>query len=146
MEPTTLKQINRDIAYYTVNWSRLSEVNKFDILNKVPSVSGIYELYFRDSHKKLVLFYLARVWYGGLRGSIRETTDPLLVDDAGRKKILQENTCFYRYSMVSSTLDMEDILHYFASLKLAPSVVPGHSGRYKDIFLMENSEDTIVTI
>lgn len=146
MEPLTKKQIKEEMVYYTINWSRLSHVNKFDIINKVPAVAGIYELYYKDHYGKLNLFYMARVWYGGLRGALRESTDPLLVSDEPRKKVLEEKSCFYRYTMVSSTLDMEDILHYYACMRMPSDQIPGHSGRYREIYLEENSSDTIVTV
>ena len=145
-EAVTGKQVYRGDVYYTVGWSRLSRVNKMDILNKVPAVAGIYELYYQDPRKKLILFYMARVWYGGLRGSLRENTDPLLVEEPRRKKVLEEKDCFYRYTMVSSVQDMEDILHYFALSRVPAPAVPEPSGRYRDIYLTEETEDRLITI
>jgi len=145
-EAVTEKQVYRGDVYYTVGWSRLSRANKMDILNKVPAVSGIYELYYQDDRKKLVLFFMARVWYGGLRGSLRENTDPLMVSDPRRRQVLEGRECFYRYTMVSSVEDMEDILHFYALSRVSSPAVPEPSGRYREIYLTEETEDRLLTV
>lgn len=143
-EPYTTKQRKDDDAYYTIRWSPLAKVDKFEIIKKVPSVAGIYQLYFLDDHKSLTLFFMVRVWYGGLRVSLREHTDPLLVEDPKRRKILETRTCYYRYTILSSVKDMEDIFHILSLDRLPPSRVPEPSGRYREIYVQEKSEDKLV--
>ncbi len=143
-EPLTSCEVNRGEAYYTIIWSPLTEVDKFIILNKVPSMPGIFELYYMDEYRKLVCFYIARVWYGGLRGTIRDITDPLIVIDEKRKWVLENKKCYFRYSIVNSFADMEDLLHIFASKRLNPKLVPDHSGRYEELYIKETSDDKII--
>ncbi len=143
-EPLTFCEVNLGEAYYTVVWSPLAEVDKFIILNKVPSMPGIFELYYMDEYKKLVCFYIARVWYGGLRGTIRDITDPLIVIDEKRKYVLETRKCYFRYSIVNSFADMKDLIHIFAVKRLDPGFVPDHSGRYDELYIKETSDDKII--
>ena len=106
---------------------------------------GIFELYYRDDHKNLFCFLLARVWYGGLRGTIREATDPLIVLNEKRKKVLETRECFYRFTVVNSFSDILDLMNLLSAGRLAPQRVPAHSGRYEDLYLKEESPDKFVT-
>jgi len=99
-----------------------------------------------DEKGKLNLFHVGKSWYGGLRNEIRLRTDAELEDDPGRKAILAESDCWYRWSLLSSSEDMADILWFFAR-----TVFPGrkdihHSGRYAEVFVREVDADRIVTI
>ena len=88
MEPKVTKNVEADNVYYTVFWSRLKKADRYEIITKVPSVAGLFELYYQDKHKKLNLFHLSKAWYGGLRNRIRKATDPDLEEDEKKKKIL----------------------------------------------------------
>ena len=109
-------------------------------------MAGIYELYYRDEKQSLRLICLAKAWYGGLRTSIREKTDPELTLDAKWKKILSDFSCYYRYSVLGSHLDMLDILFFFASRYFPNKSKMEDSGRYVDIYVEEKSDDKIVDI
>jgi hypothetical protein len=112
----------------------------------VPAQAGIYELYYMDDKKKLVLMRISRVWYGGLRSRLRHVTDPELDDDPRKNEILTTHTCYYRYSVVQSFGDLQDILFFFAARYRPRETKMSHSGRYEDIYLEELSPDKIVTI
>ena len=145
-KPEIKKQEDSGNVYYIVNWSALQKADKYDIIKTVPSVSGIYELYYMDEKKKLNLFYVSKAWYGGLRHSLRKLTDPELVRDPARHKVLNDYDCYYRYSLTNSYADMSDIIYFFARTYFPPSVKAEHSGRYIDIFVDEHSPDKIITI
>lgn len=107
-------------------------------------MAGIYELYYMDDKKRLNLFYFAWVWYGGLRHTLRQITDPdLNLTHPKRRQVLEERECFYRYTLIESQGDMEDVLHFLAFQKVASPEVPAHSGRYEDILLDEISPDKV---
>ena len=135
----------RDV-YFTVSWSRLRKSDKYEIVGSVPSEAGIYELYYADDKGKLCLFHLGKSWYGGLRNEIRARTDAELERDPARKSILEERDCWYRWSLVSSSDDMADILFFFAQTHLPGTLSVHHSGRYARIFVNEEDADKIVTI
>ena len=143
LEYITKKKVKDEEVFYTVKWSPLTKVDKFEIIKKVPSVAGIYELFYENEKKNIIPFFMAWVWYGGLRISLRETTDPILVEDPKRKEVLENKTCLYRYSILSSVEDMQDIFHYLALQRVPPSRVPEHSGRYLEIYVEELTTDKI---
>lgn len=146
MEPGVVKKTDQNSVYFTIRWSRLAKAEKYDIIRKVPSMPGIFELYFQDEKKKLNLFFLARAYYGGLRHSIRQRTDPELEDDAARRNVLNTYTCYYRYTILQSYNDMSDILYFFRQTYKPGDTAIQPSGRYENIFLDEQSDDKIVTI
>ncbi|MBI9104148.1 MAG: hypothetical protein JEY99_17155 [Spirochaetales bacterium] len=131
-------------AYYTLAWSPLTRVDKYSILKKVPAMSGIYELYYYDEHKNLFCFFICRVWYGGLRGAIREATDPLIVMNPKRKAVLEERECFFRYTVVTSFADIRDLMNLLGMKRGNPETAPPDSDRYEELFFKEESPDKIV--
>ena len=144
---TAVKMIDDEgDAYFTVYWSRLKRVDKYEINASVPSVAGIFELYYMDEKKKLNLFQVAKTWYGGLRYALRETTDVALVRDDQMRKLLDEHECYYRYVELSSNPDMMDLLFFLERTYLPGRNKYHHSGRYEKIYVKELSDDKIVTI
>ena len=146
MEPKITKLVEAPNVYYTVFWSRLKKADRYEIITKVPSVAGIFELYYEDKYKKLNLLHISKAWYGGLRNWLRKVTDPELEGDEKKKKILEEYDCYYRYTVIPSYADMSDVLYFFASTYLPHAHKVVSSGRYESIFVNEVSEDKIVTV
>jgi hypothetical protein len=146
MEPGVRKQVDGESAYYTINWSELRRTDRHEIIRVVPSVAGIYELYYRDQGKALRLFQVARAWYGGLRHSIRETTDPELVRNGKHRALLGDYETWYRFAPVRSYHDMSDLLFFFAETYFPGERKEQPSGRYTEIFVNETSPDKIVDL
>ena len=146
MEAKLAKLVEEPDVYYTVYWSRLQKADRYQIITKVPSVSGIFELYYQDEHKQLNLFHIAKAWYGGLRARLRKETDPELEEDKTKKEILEKNDCYYRYTVIPSYADMSDILFFFAATYRPHMHKVVASGRYENIYVNEVSEDKIVTV
>jgi hypothetical protein len=146
MKPAISKQVVREDAFYAIHWSKLTKVDRYEITTKVPSVAGIFELYYMDEKKKLNLMLFGVVWYGGLRSRLRRLSDPEITGDPKRVEILQKYECYYRYSMSESLEDMRDIIYFFASRLKPGSEGAEHSGRYETIYCDESSSDKIVTI
>lgn len=142
----TTKMVEEPDVYYTVSWSRITKVDKYQISGSVPAFSGIYEIYWMDAKGKLNYLSVAKTWYSGLRYALRTKTDPELEQDPGRRRILDEHDCYYRYTAVSSTLDMDDLLFFFEQIHFPGRTLQPHSGRYERIHVRELSDDKIVTI
>ena len=141
METLIKKDVQHNSAYYTIHWSTLQELEKYRVINSVPSVAGIFELYYRDFQKKLNLFFVAKAWFGGLRQSLRCCVEPELEPNRKRRAILESYPCFYRYSQTESAQDMADIFFFFSKTYLPHQQPPQPSGRYEDIFVEEFSDD-----
>jgi hypothetical protein len=103
--PTTRveKKVKDEVAYYTVFWSSIKRVDKYDIQRTVPAMAGIFELFYRGDDRKLHLFYYGKAWLGGLRAVIREMTDPILMKDRPDiQDILKKHECYYRFAVCES--------------------------------------------
>ncbi len=135
----------RDV-YFTVYWSRLTLADKYEIIKKVPSMSGIFELYYEDRKGKLNLLRVQKAWYGGLRHTIRAKIDPELEEDEEKREILEDYKCYFRFSILESFKDLTDLLYFFAATYFPHNIDVPHSGRYERIFVREISEDKLVTI
>lgn len=144
--PRVDKLVEGDRAYFTVAWSRLKKADRYDIIRAVPSEAGLYELYAMDEKGKLNLFHMGKSWYGGLRNEIRLRTDVDLEDDPVRKAVLADADCWYRWSLVSSSDDMADILWFFSRTAFPHRTDIHPSGRYTSVFVKEVDADKIVTI
>ncbi len=146
MEPGVTKLVDGVTAYYALCWSRLRKTDRHEINSVVPSVSGIYELYYRDPTKALRLFHVARAWYGGLRNSIREQTDPELVRNGKHRGLLADYETWYRFAPVASYGDLSDLMFFFAETYFPKERREDPSGRYADIFVKETSPDNVIDL
>jgi hypothetical protein len=145
-KPIVRKRVKERSAYFTVSWSRLRKCDKYEIIKSVPSEAGIFEIYYMDGKGKLCLFHVGKSWYGGLRNELRLRVDAELEQDAARRAILEDHDCWYRWSLLSSSDDMADVLFFFAQTYLPGSTSVHSSGRYEHIFVNETDADKIVTI
>ena len=146
MKNTISKTVDEDNAYFTLRWSRLSKADKYEIIKKVPAMAGIFELYYMDAKKKLNLFFVGKVWIGGLRSRIRRLTDPELEMDTKRRAVLEKFDCYYRYSLTDHQSDLDDVFYFFAGRHFPRETKAEHSGRYSQILVYELSSDKLITI
>jgi hypothetical protein len=146
MKPEITKRVDAYTVFFTVNWSPLRKAEKFDIVTKVPSMAGLFELYYMDEKKKLNLFYVGRVWIGGLRSRIRRLTDSTLEIDEKRRKVLETKDCYYRFSLSESYNDLTDVFFFFSNTYFPHTSIAEHSGRFDMIYVKEVSPQKIVTI
>lgn len=145
MKPIIKKQEDKKDVYFSIYWSKLKKADKYDIASSVPSMGGIYELYYMDDRKKLNLMFMDWVWFGGLRSRLRRLTDSELTFEPEHKRLLVTYDCYYRYALCSSSNDMQDVIFFFGKTHFPDSDF-AHSGRYENIFLTEHSPEKIVTI
>ncbi|MFQ3620012.1 MAG: hypothetical protein SNJ78_03595 [Spirochaetales bacterium] len=130
------KAVQNQTVYYTLHWSPIKRVNKYDIQKTVPAMAGMFELFYRGKDHKLYLFHYGRAWLGGLRAVIREMTDATLMKDRPDiQRILNNYECFYRFVICESREDLEDLMGFFQKEQGAPQIAA--SKRYKDVRLKE---------
>jgi len=142
----TAAEKNGDV-YYFVQWSPLSKADRYDIISKVPSLAGIFEIYWMDEMKRLRLFVVGQTNYGGLRSEIRRITDPeLCKTDEKMRKILEEKEIWYRYAPTDSSNIMSDIVWFFMQTYFPEKNNTKNSGRYENIFLKESEPDKLMWV
>ena len=146
MKTNIVKRVKDGDAYYEVLWSELKKAERYDINASVPAESGVFELYYMDESKRLNLMFISKVWFGGLRSTIRKLTDPELEFDPKWKTVLSQYDCYYRYALSDSNKDMEDVLFYFSEVLLPGSNKCTDSGRYRNIYLNEESPEKFDTV
>ena len=137
----TVKKVKAGIAVYTVNWSAFEKAHRYQITGSVPARPGLFELYYKTGDNDFKLFYMERVWYGGLRSEIRRASDPAEVTDIKRRQVLTEKECYYRYTIVETKQDMKDLLYRYSITLLPDQAPPAHSGRYAKIFIDDGTKN-----
>jgi hypothetical protein len=139
------REKGKDIHYF-IKWSPLAVADRWAINAKVPSVAGIYEIYWMDEHKHLRMLTVGRTHYGGLRTELRRLTDPELSDDASAKKILEDKEIWFRFAPCNSVLMMADILWFFRKTYFPENPGVEHSGRFERIFMNESAPDKLIWV
>jgi hypothetical protein len=133
-------------VHYFIQWSPLSTAERWTINAKVPSMAGVYEIYWMDDHGHLRLLSVGNTHYGGLRSEIRRLTDPELIDDARAKKILEDEEIWFRYALSNSAATMADIVWFFRKTYFPENPGVEHSGRYRKIFMNESAPDKLIWV
>jgi hypothetical protein len=134
-------------AYYFVQWSPLSKADRYDIITKVPSLAGVFEIYWMDENNHLRLLVVGKTNYGGLRSEIRRITDPeLCKNDEKTRRILDEKEIWYRYAPTDSANVMADVIWFFMQNYFPEKTSFKHSGRYENIFLKESAPDKLIWV
>ena len=144
--PVIKKKVIPPDAQFTVQWSPILPGDRFTIRQKVPSMSGIYQLFYEDKYKKLVLIDMDIAWYGGLRANLRDFSDPDKERDPHIKQILESKKLFCRYTLSESFRDLTDVLSLLAMEEFENWEDFESTGRYEQIFLKEISPNKIVSI
>jgi len=143
-QPTIVKKVKEDDAFYELHWTPLTEADRFKIHGQVPSMSGIYELYYQDDSGRLNLLDIDMAYYGGLRNRIREAIDPQLeIVDPERKAILEDYPLYFRFTLCDYLDDMRDTLSVYLDIRFPEWEGEDPSGRYTHVYLKEFSPDRI---
>lgn len=129
-------------GFFELHWSYLKKADKYSITTGIPSVSGLYELYYQDKEKVMNLLTIGIAWLGGLRSQIREDIDPLKKSEE-IQKILDERTLFCRYSESPKADDIQDVAFFLSQMYFGKDSVIKDSGRYKKIYVKESAPDQL---
>ena len=133
-------------VYYYVQWSPLSLADRWSINSKVPSIAGIYEIYWMDESHHLRMLAVGDTHYGGLRSEIRRLTDSELALDPRIRDILENKEIWFRYAPSNSAGTMADVVWFFRATYFPENPGVEHSGRYSKIFLKESAPDKLIWV
>ena len=133
-------------AHYSVKWSPLSLADRWTINAKVPSVAGIYEIYWMDDHEHLRMLSVGQTHYGGLRTEIRRLTDPELTKDASLRQILEDKEIWFRYAPCNSSAMMLDVVWFFRRTYFPENPGVSHSDRFEKIFMNESAPNKLIWV
>ncbi len=131
------KRVHREIAYYDLDWSPLLPVERRSINGSVPSLAGIWELYWLEQSRKPRLIKMGRAWYGGLRNEIRFEADASERTNRNIEKYLISGDCYYRYIVCESADDLNELYWVLCSLRgMEGPTAPKR--RYRDLRVRED--------
>jgi hypothetical protein len=139
------KEKGKDVHYF-IKWSPLSKADRWSIIAKVPSVAGVYEVYWMDDHVHLRMLYVGQTHYGGLRSELRRLTDPELNKDLNAKKTLEDQEIWFRYAPCNSAAMMADVIWFFRKTYFPEEPGVDHSGRYEKLFMNESAPDKLIWV
>jgi hypothetical protein len=136
--PHVEKRVRESTAYFTVWWSPLVRLEKDVIIRRIPSESGIFEIYRDDGGHQPELLGRSRAYYGGLRNTLRGLVDSISPYPLNGELLDLRRTHFVRYALLRSYDDMDDILFFFAN-RGAIDEDAEDSHRFEMIYLKEGS-------
>lgn len=135
------KYTKQKVVYYEIFWSPLYPADKYFINRQIPARSGVFELYWANDQGLLNLYLTDGAFFGGLRHKIREKIDPFFSGNIKYKEILEERDIYFRYFLIDSVSDSEDLYQWFANNLYKITEYKGKdSGRYSEIQVKENPE------
>ena len=146
MEPGITFKEKDENAFYFIQWSALALAERWLISSKVPSVAGVYEIYWMDDHEHLRMLSVGNTHYGGLRSEIRRLTDSELTLDPKTRKILEDEEIWFRYAPTNSATAMADIVWFFRKTYFPEDPGVEHSGKFQKIFLKESAPDKLIWV
>lgn len=143
MKASVRKRERDGKAFFSITWSALYPVSRFDIIGSVPSMAGIWELYWLEASRSPRILKVGRAWHGGLRHSLREQTDPTLPMGAPLRSYLESGDCYYRYTIIESHADLNDIYSVVLTHRRVEQTPVPTSGRYTEVRIREADEMVI---
>jgi hypothetical protein len=133
-------------VYYFISWSPLTKADRWTINARVPSVGGVYEIYWMDETQHLRMLSVGDTHFGGLRTELRRLTDPELTLDRRARQILEDKEIWFRYAPTHSAAIMADVVWFFRRTYLPENPGVAHSGRYEEIFIKESEPDKLLWV
>ena len=138
--PSITKQVRRNRAYYTIDWSVLQTVARNRINAGVPALPGLWEIYWLQHSRIPRLLKIGTAWRGGLRSTLRTEADPERPANREIGEYLASGDCYFHFTVCEDRDDLVDVYWVLASLRNAPVRVDGDSGRYRDVRIKEPEE------
>lgn len=141
--PQVRKRVSRDRAYFDMTWSPLEPVSRHRINAAVPSLPGIWEVYWLRHSREPVILKMGRAWHGGLRHTLRFECDAGEPVNRDHRDYLASGDCYYRYTICENAADLTDLYSTLVTLRPLPQPEAFPTGRYRDVRLREPDEMTI---
>lgn len=113
-------------------------MDKDVIIRRIPSQSGIFEVYRDEGGTQPELLGRSRAYYGGLRNTLRGLVDTISPYPLNGVPLELDRTHFVRYALLRSYDDMDDVLFFFANRGVEDPDAED-SGRYEMIYVKEGS-------
>lgn len=141
--PSVSKRVHKDIAYYSLAWSALTLCSRTTIASTVPSLPGLWELYWLENSRRPRILKMGRAWYGGLRSELRVEADGGDPRNISIREYLESGDCYYRYMVCEVAEDLEELYDVISTIRgvPGPSTRPGQ--RYVDVRVSEPDKMTI---
>ncbi len=138
------KDIRGQDVYYSIEWSRLFEYDKYEARRVLPELPGILWIQNRINKRiETTLFYAC--WRDGLRVGFAKLMDDLVLTHNDLREKLLEHDLFFQYCIVdTSPLDIQDVMFWLMKdHKPSLNDIKGFkdSKRFMNIFVKE-TEDT----
>ena len=112
-------------------------MQRWEINASVPSVAGIYEIYYLESARFPRILKVRKAWYGGLRNEIRAESDPTLPQNAQFRDVLASGECYYRYTVCERSKDLTDVYSVLVTHRNVAQPGSPTSGRYAEVRIKE---------
>lgn len=141
--PVVGKQVHRNIAYYRIDWTPLLPVDRHRINSTVPSLPGIWEIYWLQNSRSPRLLKMGQAWYGGLRNELRLEADGEDIRNRDMKEQLLSGDAYYRYTLCEIARDLEEVFDILLSIRGLASPEGPASTRYRDVRISEDDEMVI---
>lgn len=138
--PIITKRVHRDIAYFSINWSPLEGISRRRINAAVPSMPGIWELYYLENSRIPRLLKMGAAWRGGLRHKLRFESDPEQPANSVHRGLLEGGDCYYRYTICEIRDDLIDAYTVIASIRGWDIGEIEQTGRHLEIRIREPEE------
>ena len=136
-ESSVSKDIHQNIAYYTITWSALFPNSRESIAGAVPSLPGIWELYWLEKSISPRILKMGRAWYGGLRSELRVEADGGERRNRHIREYLNSGDCYYRYTICEVASDLEEIYDVLTSIRGLPGPETAPVKRYTEVRISE---------
>ena len=104
------------MASYTVEWSPWGLMDRWIISRRVPSESGLFQLWVKD-RSGIVLLTTEAAYYGGIRHTLRETIDELAPAGKRLRDLIDGRECWFRFSVSPSKKYLRELLSWFRERK-----------------------------
>jgi hypothetical protein len=136
------KQKGKD-GFFELYWSHLIQADKYTVGSKIPSVSGLFELYYQDEQKVMNLLTIGVCWRSGLRSQIRADIEPDLNKTEEVRKILENRPLFCRWTESDKPDDITDVAWFLNQMYFKEKCPVKDSGRFEKIFCNEFAPDQL---
>jgi hypothetical protein len=135
--------VRRETAYYAITWSPLEPVSRRRINAAVPSMPGIWELYYLKHARIPQILKLGAAWRGGVRHRLRFEADAEQIANRDIRDLLETGDCYYRYTICEIRDDLIDVYSVLQSLRGTDGRPAEPSGRYGEVRIREPEEMVI---